>query len=78
MCLFSSCYSPQSHIKYFPDESIVIHLFDEEVVIQGRNLGDLLVMIGRQKDKLIKESASTMDDGSSEVFVKSINARPTH
>lgn len=70
--VFYMPYSLQPIIRYYPDKGIIIKLMDEHLLIEGRNLTDLLDLLGNQKIKWIKESATGKDDSSDEPFVKNI------
>jgi len=68
-------YMPYSHqplIEYVPEDGIYIKTLQKVILIVGRNLSELIDMLGMQKVKWIKESATGKDDGSEGLFVEKI------
>lgn len=75
--VFYMPYSLQPIIRYFPDKGIIIKMMDEQILIEGRNLSELLDMLGNQKVKWIKESSTGKSDSSDEPFIKNITITET-
>ncbi len=70
--VFYMPYALQPIIHYKPDSGISIKLLDQQIEIKGRNLDQLLDMLGNQRVTWIKESPTGKDDGTEGVFVKGI------
>ena len=70
-------YSLQPIIRFFPEKGIIIRMMDDQILIEGRNLIELLDMLGNQKVKWIRESSTGKSDGSDEPFIKNITITET-
>lgn len=75
--VFYMPYSLQPIIRFFPEKGIIIKMMDDQILIEGRNLIELLDMLGNQKVKWIRESSTGKSDGSDEPFIKNITITET-